>query len=545
MSTGTFLPASEDDSLAAAICEFITAREAGRPIAPTDWLARHPDLAVELRQFLDQTDGVEPLLRTLGRGGLRRPDLQSDDRFIGDYELLQCVGGNMGVVYRARQLSLPREVAVKLLLRPGEKDQERFRAEAEAMARLNHPHIARIIEVSHAAGVPFFSMDWYPGGSLDGRLATLVVDPYRAAALIEQVARAVHHAHQRGVLHRDLKPANIVLDEADRAFVADFGLAVLLSDRELDGRAGAGTPAYMAPEQLTGDVTVATDVHGLGAVLYALLTGRPPFGADSLTELLEQVRTGDPVSPRQLNPRVDVDLEAICRKCLRKDPSARYASAAAVAEDLARWRGGFPTEARPLGPMGQAMHVIRQARAATDFRTLSPALMALALLALLTNLAAFGLLRSGAAEGWVWAAVFASYVPLFAFLVRDMRTVPDQNSVGRRHLWTIWLGHAAACLAVFVAFRVTAGDDFVQGIAAGYVACAGLNAMSFAIMGSLFAGRLYLLGAAWIVATVAMGFALPWAVLIYAVLIGLCSLITGLQLRGLMDGTSNAQGQKS
>src|SRR5262245_22661627 len=138
----------------------------------------------------------------------------------------------MGVVYRARQQSLPREVAVKLLLRPGEADRERFRAEAEAMARLNHPHVARILEVARGVGVPFLSMEWYPGGALNGRLTEFMHDPDRAAELVGQVARAVHHAHQRGILHRDLKPANVLLDDAGRPYVADFGLAVLLGTGE-------------------------------------------------------------------------------------------------------------------------------------------------------------------------------------------------------------------------------------------------------------------------------------------------------------------------
>ncbi|HKB05130.1 MAG TPA: serine/threonine-protein kinase [Gemmataceae bacterium] len=534
MSTGTFHPADGDDPVAAAVCDYLAASDAGRPIPPADWLARYPDLAAELRQFLDEDDGIEPLLRAFARGGLREPDLRTAERFVGDYELLERIGGNMGVVYRARQQSLPREVAVKLLLRPGEADRERFRAEAEAMARLNHPHVARILEVARGVGVPFLSMEWYPGGALNGRLTEFMHDPDRAAELVGQVARAVHHAHQRGILHRDLKPANVLLDDAGRPYVADFGLAVLLGTGEPAVRVGAGTPAYMAPEQLTGDVTVATDVHGLGALFYALLTGRPPFAADTLTDLLDQVRTVDPVAPRRLNPRVDPDLEAVCCKCLRKDPADRYPTAAAVADDLESYREGERPTARPLGPLGRAAHVVRQARAAADFRTLGPALLTLALFALLTNVAVYGLFRMGAAEAWAWVAVFASYVPLYAFLIRDWRSGSSRRRAGRRHLWSVWLGHAAACVAVFVALRITAGPDAERGFDAGYVACAGVNALAFAVMGSLFAGRLYLFAATWLVAAVGMAVLLPWAPLIYAVLIAGCSLLTGLQLRGLV-----------
>jgi len=175
----------------------------------------------------------------------------------------------------------------------------------------------------------------------------------------------------------------------------------------------------MAPEQLTGDVTVATDVHGLGAVLYALLTGRPPFAAAGPRAVSERARAADPVPPSRLNPRVDADLDAICRKCLAKDPADRYGSAEEVARDLECYRLGWPTVARPLGPLGRVAHVVRQARAAADFRALGPGLLGMAAFVLASNAAVFGLLRAGAAERWVWAALFASYVPLFALLARD------------------------------------------------------------------------------------------------------------------------------
>jgi hypothetical protein len=519
----------EDDPVAAAVAEFLEARDAGRPLDPADWLARHPDLARELREFLDEADGLAAGLRSF-RGAARGPDLATAERFVGDYELVERVGGNMGVVYRARQRSLPREVAVKLLLRFGAGHHERFRAEAEAMARLEHPHIVRILEVSRGDGVPFFSMEWCPGGTLAARVAEYRRRPDGAAELVERVAVAVDFAHRRGVLHRDLKPANILFDEFDRPRVADLGLAVPVRGGDDEDRAGAGTPAYMAPEQLDGDVTVATDVYGLGAILYELLTGRPPHAASTLTATLDQVRDGDPVPPAALDPRVDPDLDAICRKCLARDPARRYASAADLAEDLRRFRQGRPTAARPLGPLGRVAHAVRQARAAGDFRALGPGLLAQAAVVLASNAAVFALLRAGAAEGWVWAAVLASYVPLFALLARDRLAARRHNPV-RLHLWAVWAGHATACVAVLLAHRFAAGDDFARGILNGYIGCAGLNALAFVVMGSLFAGRLYLLGMAWAGAAVGVGMFLPFAPLIYAVLMAACSLVTGLQLR--------------
>ena len=419
MTTQTDLPA-EDDPAAAAVAEYLAAREAGRPLETAEWLGRHPAQADDLLDFLGEADGVAAGLRAF-RGSAREPDLRGDERFVGDYELLERVGGNMGVVYRARQRSLPREVAVKLLLRAGAGDRERFRAEAEAMARLDHPHVARILEVSRCAGAAYFSMEWFPGGTLAARVVEFPPRPDRAAALVERVARAVHFAHRRGILHRDLKPANMLFDEFDQPRVADFGLAVPLAAAGGQGGGAAGTPAYMAPEQLTGEVTVATDVYGLGAVLYELLTGGPPHAAPTLSATLERVRASAPTPPARLNPRIDPDLDAVCRKCLAADPAGRYGSAADLADDLERYRQGRATAALPLGPLGRVAHAVRQARGADDFRAFAPGLFGLAGVTLASNAAVFGLLRAGAAEGWVWAALLASYAPLFGMLRRDRR----------------------------------------------------------------------------------------------------------------------------
>jgi serine/threonine-protein kinase len=394
------------------------------------------------------------------------------------------------------------------------------------------------LEVSRGDASPFLSMEWYSGGTLADGLGA-GAQPGRAAEVVEKVARAVHHAHQRGILHRDLKPANILLDEAGEPFVADFGLAVLMTEASTLS-AAAGTPSYMAPEQIAGDVTVATDVHGLGAVLYAMLAGRPPFAADSVGEILEQVRTADPPPPSRVNSKVDPDLDAVCRKCLAKNPADRYPSAAAVADDLERYRQGRPITARPLGPLGRVAHVVRQARAAADFRSLGPSLFVMAAFVLVSNSLVFGLLRAGAAEGWVWAELFASYVPLFVMLARDRRADRGRHNPGRVYLWAVWAGHATACVAVFAANRLAAGDDFARGIQTGYVGCAGLNALAFIVMGSLFAGRQYLLGVVWAGAAIGMGAALAWAPLVYAVLMAACCLLTGLQLKAIAVETENS-----
>ncbi len=297
-----------------------------------------------------------------GRVDLPEVAHQSAARRIGNYELLEQIGrGGMGVVFRARQRGLNRIVALKMVLAgriSGPAAIARFRAEAELAAQLQHPNIVAIHEVGEQEGEPFFSMDY-----IDGRnLAELVQDhplPTRTAATyVQAIAAAIHYAHQQGVLHRDLKPSNILIDAFDQPRITDFGLAKRLSaDAELTSTGQmAGSPSYAAPEQVMGwrhRIGPASDVYSLGAVLYHLLTRQPPFIADSLGALARLVQEAEPVPVRRLNPHVPVDLETICLKCLDKDPGRRYASAAALADDLARFLRSEPILARPPGVWGR------------------------------------------------------------------------------------------------------------------------------------------------------------------------------------------------
>jgi eukaryotic-like serine/threonine-protein kinase len=287
---------------------------------------------------------------------------------LGNYELLGELGrGGMGVVYRARQRSANRIVALKvirgdrLVTLPRDTQTsaiDRFRHEAQAAAQIEHDHIVTVYEVGEIDGQHFFSMRYVEGRSLAEILRGGPIANRQAAAYLEPVARAVHEAHLRGILHRDLKPQNILVDaKTDRALVADFGLAKLSEGQEELTQAGEvmGTPSYMSPEQArdSGRVAAATDVYALGATLYHVLTARPPFQAATPIETLRQVIDREPAPPRQLNPAIDRDLETICLKCLQKEPHRRYESAAALADDLARYLRGEPIVARPLGPAGR------------------------------------------------------------------------------------------------------------------------------------------------------------------------------------------------
>jgi serine/threonine protein kinase len=287
---------------------------------------------------------------------------------IPGYEILGELGrGGMGVVYNARDIKLNRLVALKMILaggHAGAADLARFRAEAEAIARLQHPHIVQIYEVGEHRGLPCFSLEYCSNGSLEKKLAGTPLAAKEAAAVVEKLARAMHAAHEKGVVHRDLKPANILLGEDGTPKVTDFGLAKRL---EAVGQTATGavmgTPSYMAPEQAGGkgkQVGPPADVYALGAILYELLTGRPPFRAPSALDTLLQVVADDPVPPTQFQTRTPRDLETICLKCLQKEPPKRYGSALALAEDLRRFQEGKPILARPVGRVERGIKWVRR-----------------------------------------------------------------------------------------------------------------------------------------------------------------------------------------
>ena len=319
------------------------------------------DTAIELHGSEDE-GGFDSSLLSNGNGAQNLGEL-------GDYQLLQEIGrGAQGVVYRARQKSLNRVVALKIIGLghwAARGHIKRFRLEAEAAARLDHPFIVPIHEIGESNGSCYFSMQLVEGGQLDRLLERESIPVRRAGELIAKLARTVHYAHERGILHRDIKPGNILLDLNGDPHLTDFGLARLLETESTVTRTTEvlGTPGYMAPEQArgnNGNLTSATDVYGLGAVLYQLLTHRPPFAATTTYETIKLLLETEPRQPRLLNSKVDRDLATICLKCLEKEPQRRYPSALALAEDLERWLKHEPIQARHTGVLIRGKKWIRR-----------------------------------------------------------------------------------------------------------------------------------------------------------------------------------------
>jgi serine/threonine protein kinase len=368
----------------------------------------------------------------------RRHPVESENTRFGDYELLSEVArGGMGVVYKARQASLNRTVALKMILSgrlATDDDIGHFYSEAKAAAALNHPGIVQIYEVGEVAGQHFFSMEFVDGQTLAQRLIDGPLPPEEAAVLIANVADAVEFAHQAGIVHRDLKPANIILDSVGHPHVTDFGVA-LQSDRETHAENGSpvGTASFMPPEQAAGELDLigpASDVYSLGATLYCLRSGTPPFRAANPSDTLVQVLSREPIPLRRLNDRIPVDLETITAKCLEKDPGRRYATARELALDLRRFLMLEPIHARPAS---QWTHLTKWAR-----RNPSLALLAAVVIASV-------------------GALFATSL-MYNSLLREERTLAQVSE--RRALQL--LGLSESLLAEMGQRRNAATFDFLQ-----------------------------------------------------------------------------------
>ncbi len=470
---------------------------------------------------------------------------------FGDYELLaEIARGGMGVVYKARQKTLDRIVALKMILAgrlATPDDLARFRTEAEAAAKLSHPNIVTVYDVGELDGQHYFSMEFIEGTTLAQRLATGPLPSRVAARYVQLTARAVHFAHRHNILHRDLKPSNILVDASDEPQVTDFGLAKRLGGDSGQTRTGAvlGTPSYMAPEQAAGkikDLGPWTDVYGLGAVLYELLTGRPPFRSETPMDTVMQVLERDPVPPRLLNPKVDADLQTICLKCLDKDPRHRYLTAEALAEDLQRYLNGESISARCANMLDWLTRALDRSQHDVAFHTWSAMVLTTAGIVLAEHLLIFVLTQTRQPSGLVAVARVSQFVLIGALFWwnRSDRLLP--TSPAERELWTIWLGYLAAYGVNFLLMRVLVWQDVLQpGPAAPehwqdlvlYPLSGVLSGLAFFVMGSNYWGRCYAIGVIFFSVAVLMALRLEWAPVAFGVLWSSALTALGLHLRRL------------
>lgn len=535
-----------DERLAALIDELTVRVQAGESVDLDQVTKAHPDLASDIRELwgavmladavatqvrsdIDRTYSVTPSSGS-SSGNLAPLSLPTD---FGDYELLEEIGrGGMGIVYRARQKSLDRIVAVKMVLRDrlaSSEDQARFRSEAEAAARIEHPSIVPIYEVGEIDRRCYFTMKYVQGETLSDRIARGPMPPRDAAVLLKQVADAVHCAHQQGVLHRDLKPSNILLDEGGRPLVTDFGLAKRTTDGIELTRTGAilGTPTYMAPEQAAGNrgrVGPMSDVYSLGTILYAMLTGRPPFQGDSPVEVVLKVLEQDPPPPRDIYPKVDRDLEMITLRCLQKPVDLRYGSADALSRDLNAYLHDESISARS-GRFGQIVsRLFRETHHAQVLENWGLLWMWHSLVLLAMSLATFGLQAIGDKARWhyvfIWTVIAGAWAGTFWWLRRRMGPV----TFVERQIAHVW---GAGMIGVVSLFPIEALMGLGPVVLSPVVAV--ITGMLFFIKGGILTGWFYIQAGILFLTAIPMAMFPLYAHLIFGVVASLCFFIPGAQ----------------
>ncbi len=472
---------------------------------------------------------------------------------FGKFHIVAELGrGGMGVVYRAVQLDLQRTVALKMVLGgavAGPGDLQRFHIEAKATATLGHPHIVRIHEVGEIAGTPFFSMEYVEGPSLAQRLAAGPLPGKVAARYLARVARAIQHAHDRGILHRDLKPSNVLLDAEDQPHVTDFGLAKLLGAEAGQTRTGdvLGTPGYMAPEQAAGhrQLGPAVDVYGLGALLYECLTGRPPFRAESPLDTLLQVLERDPAPPRLLNPNVDRDLETICLKCLQKDPKQRYASAAGLADDLDRYLAGESIGARSLNLVSRITAALEHSHYDVQFQAYGNLLFGFAVVMLAAEIGKWWAFTTRQSLPVVLAVEAGRFAAVGGLLLWLRPTGLRATSSAERLLWTVWGGYVVTLFTLGAAHWALAGGWHPEQEFRLYPPLAAVTGLAFFVLGCGYWGWCYVLGLAFHLLAVLMALELHWAPLEFGALWAVALVVVGTRLRRLAGRSASPPGPKA
>jgi eukaryotic-like serine/threonine-protein kinase len=544
---GKSIDADQHDEQLAALLEELTQREAGGEVVDIHAVARErPEFGDELVELW----GAVMLANAVGSDASRQVEatgqFDSERKSAasaslplpcrwGDYELLAEIGrGGMGIVYHARQESLSRDVAVKMIIEgrfASRLDQQRFQKEAESAARLDHPAIVPVYEVGHFDDRPYFTMKYIAGETLQDRIARGPLPPRVAARILAEVAEAIAFAHSQGVLHRDLKPSNIILDGEGRPHVTDFGLAKQIDQSHSLTRTGSilGTPAYMPPEQAAGNrgqVGVQSDVYSLGAMLYAMLTGQPPFKAATHVDTVLQVLEQDAVPPHVLNPRANRDLEMIALKCLQKPPDLRYKSAAALAADLRAFLNDESIAARSGHFSEVFARLLRETHHATVLENWGVLWMwhslVLLLMCWLTNALYLWDVRSRWPYFLLWTAVGGIWAAIFWALRRRMGPV----TFVERQVAHVWAASMAGISLMFP-LEYLLGEDVLT--LSPVVAL--MSGMVFLVKAGILTGTFYLQAAVLFATAFIMALPplRPYAHFIFGVVSALCFFVPGLK----------------
>ena len=503
----------------------------------------HPDLAVELRELWAAASVADELARSstpsdeTGTWPLPGPwpAPTPPGRLFGNHELLEELGrGGMGVVHRARQVHLNRVVALKRLLHgPSSRPEDiaRFRSEAASAARLSHPNVVAVHDVGAIDGQPYLVMQYVEGTTLARRLLDGPLPPREAATLLAPICRGVEHAHERGVLHRDLKPSNILIDLQGRPLVGDFGLAKRIdlgTDPALtETGAILGTPSYMAPEQASshrGRIGPPTDVYSLGAILYQMLTGRPPFQAASPFDTILLVLEQDPVPPRVLNPKADPDLEMVALKCLQKPPELRYPSAAALADDLDAYLDGRPVSARSTSFRALAGRYLGETPHAALLENWGELWMYHGVALVVFYGLTCWLLARGVTARWPYFAIFTVGLGAWAAIFWSLRRRRGPVTFVERQLAHIW-GAGVIGVNLILAAEWLLGLP-VMGLAP---LLAITNGMLFLVKAGILSGEFYVHAAVVFLTLIPAALCPPIAIPAFALASAGCFFVTGLK----------------
>ncbi|KLU01264.1 serine/threonine protein kinase [Rhodopirellula islandica] len=534
---------SHDQYLANVLAELTDQVCQGRPVDFNATCSQHPTLAKDLRELW----GAVLVTDTAGVAHDELPaerpqEMPADDSSnrwrslrlpttIGDFDLLEEVGrGGMGVVFRARQRSLDREVAIKMILRgrlASDADLQRFMAEAAATASLDHPSIVPVYEVGDIEGRPFFSMQFIEGQTLSQRVASGPMAPREAARMVAQIARAVAVAHEAGILHRDIKPGNILIADDERPMITDFGLAKQVGAKMDLTRTGmlVGTPAYMSPEQAggrRGDIGPASDVYSLGCVLYFALTGRAPFVAESPMELVMLVTEQDPTPPRALRPSLDRDLEMITIRCLQKPADLRYPTAEALAKDIEAYLADERVDARS-GHFNQVLaRVFRETHHAAVLEKWGLLWMWHSLVLLVASLMTWQMALAGINERWIYIAVWVIGLSAWAAVFWKLRQRMGPVTFIERQVAHVW---GASLIATALLFPL----EWWIGLEPLRLApmLGVITAMVFLIKAGMLSGAFYIQTVLLLATSVAMAVFPSAAHLIFGIVAAGCFFVPG------------------